>query len=247
MTGQTFTLTDLTSMVFKANYDELKKWSGNDDILHSSYIQVYERLQRGSFATGDTINHAVKNVLNYYRKTIVNRRRMNGKQMKDNRPLEDSYLVEVESIMTFNDDCEKDDLVFQNQLKYNNKMVFQYLELTAEPFEIYILKLYYFTGMSYDQIARSHNLKNWSVNNILKKLRADLRNNLQKYINKMENLEEVQSFLNEGGCTNNRYHIAMELYKKVYPEKYKNICKGCRSKSLRIIQADFQIYLKLNK
>jgi hypothetical protein len=250
MTG--LTLTGLINNVFTEHYIELRKFAHNEDHLHQSYINVMERIERGVIKTGNTITEATKGIVDYFKKTIVNCRKAEWKQEKKYRKekLEDGYLQQAEDELRVMEELELDDMVMQGQVNTTMKAMWEYLDKYHNQYEIYIFKVYYFSGrkLTYNDISRLHNIKPWAIDKILKGLRKSLRENLIHYMEDQEKFERVAEYIEAGrGIPREKFHVALDLFKDVYPEHVKTLCMGCRGKSIKIMWAHFLTYYKLNK
>ena len=63
-----------------------------------------------------------------------------------------------------------------------------------------------------------------------------------------EKFERVAEYIETGrGIPRDKFYVAVDLFKDVYPDKVKELCMGCRGKSIKIMYAHFLTYYKLNK
>jgi len=109
--------------------------------------------------------------------------------------------------------------------------------------------VYYFSGrrLTYQDISRLHNIKEWAIDKILKGLRKSIRENLINYIRMEEIYNRVKVFIDKGGIPRDMFFVAHELYVDAFPDKAQKLCMGCRGKSIRIMYADFLAFYKINK
>ena len=196
------------------------------------------------------MSQATKNVMNYFKKSIVNQRRANWKTERDNRSIsEEGYRHQAELKLHVLNEILEEDLLYKRELNYVMMKLFQYLETHHEPYEIYVFKIYYFSGrkLRYSEISALLNIKEWAIDNILKKLRKSLRENLITYIEMQDLYQRIKDVMSTGGVPREKFHVAVELYKELHPDKYKSLCMGCRGKSIKIMNAEFRTFLLLNK
>ena len=248
MTGQT--MVQLFNQVFENNYNELKLFSRDDDLLHRSYINVIERLERGVIKTGNTITEANKLIVNYCKKTIVNQRKRNWKDKKNIESItEPTKLYQADNRLVMLEELLEDDKIMENQVNVVMKNLWIYLERHHQPYEIYIFKVYYFSGrkLTYRDISMLHNIKPWAIDKILKGLRKSIRENLITYMEDREKFERVEAFIKKGGIPREMFHVAVDLFRDCFPEKHGELCMGCQGKSIRIMYANFRTYHKINK
>ncbi len=248
MTGMS--LIQLYDTVYCNEYNQLRNFAHqNEDILHTVYINVKTRLEKATIDTGKTITEAYTNVLNYVRKSIANERRLEHKKLMDMRSItEDGYMYVCELQLNALEEILEDDKVYANQVQTVMTKMFEYLEKKHDPYEIYVFKVYYFSGqkLSYEDMSTLLNIKMWKIDKILKTLRKSLRENLIKYMTEEELYKEIKELMSKG-IPREKFYIAVNLYKQAFPDRVKKLCMGCQGKSIRIMAADFQTFLVLNK
>ena len=251
MTGLTgMSIIQFYDHVFVSEYVKLKQFAHhNTDQLHTVYCNVKQRLEKSVIDTGKTVNEAYCNVLNYIRKSIANERRLEHKKKRDVRSItEDGYMYDAELQLNVLEEILEDDVVYRNQVNHIMANLWDFLDKYHDPYEIYVFKVYYFSGqkLSYKDISILLNIKEWKIDNILKATRKSIREKLIKYMEEKELYTQIKELMRTG-IPREKFYIAVDLYKQAFPDKIKGLCLGCKGRSINIMAADFKVFLTINK
>ena len=243
MTGLTgMSIIQFYDHVFVSEYVKLKQFAHyNTDQLHTVYCNVKQRLEKSVIDTGKTVNEAYCNVLNYIRKSIANERRLEHKKKRDVRSItEDGYMYDAELQLNVLEEILEDDVVYRNQVNHIMANLWDFLDKYHDPYEIYVFKVYYFSGqkLSYKDISILLNIKEWKIDNILKATRKSIREKLIKYMEEkelytqaLENRDEVKMQDIQVNASKKNIDIAKASY---YPTVFSRLEYGYNDNTLTV-------------
>ena len=186
--------------VFIKNYNYLLKWSNNDeDLLLDVYYKIHLKLQRDGFLN---VNNTIEKKLLDYIKTAIRNTFLTSKTQQKTKTTNkiNFNLVqsEVEDKLQYQYELQKDSELYQKQLEFFTKYIFQYLKSNYPDYKIYIFKTYYLSNpknkkINYSVLAQRTNYSISTVSNIIVAIKKDLKQNLLPYIIKQEQIKEENS------------------------------------------------------
>lgn len=176
--------TTLYNQVYIDNYDYLVDWAYNDsDRTHDCYLKV---LNKATGFTATTLT-AIQNKLLIYLKTAIYNQRMTEKRLqKNNVQLEDNGY-ETEAKLRLEDNYNDDNETEIQQLEYYTKKLFEYIKPRYTEQENYVFRCYYLYDehkrLTYKELSKVTGYSISKCCNIIQKMRTDIRDNLNTYIN----------------------------------------------------------------
>ena len=208
-----------------------KSISPKDDwesLTHDAYLRARTRIDDNGFS-GNTY-------LNYFRCVIMNLYKSNYRQQKQHQFIDienPDYQNLTEQILKMKEDQEDQEKQQEATNTYLTSNVYEYLNKYTTPKEQFIFKSYYLLHrhhINYKELSRITGYSITSVSNIIKRLKKELRSNLELYIrtgvNMEELLKEAQAIITNGGS----WEQWLQIYKKIYGSDW----HGCKCKKNKI-------------
>ena len=161
----------------KANYN---------DLLHDTYCRCKDRILVAGFS-GETF-------LNWVRVSLMNGYKSNYRleQKRYNIDFEDvNYYHNIEQVLQLKLNQEEQENEYNQQVSYLNTMVFSYINDKYGEKEKFVFKTYFLLKpkkINYKQLSEATGYSMTAVSNIIKRMKQDIKKNLENYINGRETL-----------------------------------------------------------
>lgn len=158
--------------------------SDYESLLHDSYIRCKDRITVAGF-TGRTF-------LNFTRVAIINGFKSNYRLQKKRVKVcleDENYYHFIENHLQLKLDQEEQEQEYQAQISYINTMIYQYLDEKYDDKDRFIFKTYFLLKpkkINYKQLSEATGFSITGVSNTIKRMKADIKMNLQEYINGRE-------------------------------------------------------------
>lgn len=235
---------------FTTNYKYLISFSKSinpqsdyESLTHDVFLRCRQRIQENGYS-GETY-------LNYVRVGLMNLYKSNYRQEKKHQfiDIEDpDYFNLTEDHLSLKAEQDQQQEEQNNINTYLILNVYEYLDKYASPKELWVFRTYYLLRhhhINYKELSKITGYSITSVSNIIKRLKKELRNNLELYIRTGINMDELlkvtEELLKEPINAGN-YEKYKEIYKRIYGLSY----RGCECKRIKL-QNEIENWWKQNK
>lgn len=221
---------------FVENYSLLRSFakkidSKNDyeSLLHDVFLRCRKHIECNGYKGDDFLNFVRVSLYNFYKSDYKVKQKW---QIFD---IDDPNFTQTidQELLDKEEDQLKDDERFQ-KISYINSQIFEYVDKYYTARENFVFKTYYLLKhkkLNYAQLSQATGYSITSVSNIIKKIKKDLRDNLEVYINTGEKMEallkEVESLLLKNSSM--YYSEYLIMYKRIFGRGISG-CKCNRSK-----------------
>lgn len=173
---------------FIQQYDYLKLFSKSinpqadyEGLLHDVYVKCKDRITIAGF-TGQTF-------LNFTRVALMNTYKSNYRLRQKRQQIDicdENYYGFIEENLQQKLEQEEQDQELQNTISYVNTMVYSYIDENYNEKDKFIFKTYFLLKpkkINYRQLSEATGFSITAVNNTIKRMKVDIRTNLEQYIN----------------------------------------------------------------
>lgn len=173
---------------FIQQYDYLKLFSKSinpqadyEGLLHDVYVKCKDRITIAGF-TGQTF-------LNFTRVALMNTYKSNYRLRQKRQQIDicdENYYGFIEENLQQKLEQEEQDQELQNTISYVNTMVYSYIDKNYNEKDKFIFKTYFLLKpkkINYRQLSEATGFSITAVNNTIKRMKVDIRTNLEQYIN----------------------------------------------------------------
>ena len=175
-------------MFFVSEYDYLLSFAKSIDpksdyesLLHDVYLRCKDRILVAGF-DGDSY-------INFIRVSLMNQYKSNYR-LEQKRPKVDfndvNYYHNIEEHLQLKRDQERQEQDYQDSVSFINTMLFSYIDENFDERDRFIFKTYFLLKnkkMNYKTLAEATGGSLTAVSNTIKKMKADIKMNLELYIN----------------------------------------------------------------
>ena len=173
---------------FVKEYDYLVQFSRSidpqsqyEDLLHDCYLRCKDRI---------TVNgYSGLTFMNFMRVTIMNTYKSNYR-LQQKRPQihfdNENYYATIETNLQIKRDQEQQEMEYQSQVSFINTMLYGYIDENFDERDRFVFKTYFLLRnkkMNYKTLAEVSGFSITTVSNIIKRMKQDIKMNLENYIN----------------------------------------------------------------
>jgi len=177
--------TEVYNQMFLNNYNYLLKWAYYDaDNLHSSYLKMIDVITNGF--TAHTESELPKK-LREYTKTVIYSNNEKTREFKlKNKKIDVGW--EAEQQLSSVDDDQRVEILEKQQTEVKTIYLFNYLKQYHSQEDNWVFRVYYLYDknnkkITYKQLSEITGFSISKVCGIIQKIKADLKLNLNSYIN----------------------------------------------------------------
>lgn len=170
---------------YALNYNKIIKWANRNkisiDTVHDSYLKIVERITKVGY-TGTAFTTYVKlSAKNFHINEVKKDNNIYFVDYEDR-----DWRITVEGVLQEFDEVNNDNTLYQNQLMFFSKNLFDYLEsqnYSCE--EMFVFKTYYLSKnrFTYKMLTNITGINKNRCTKIITTMKADIKNNLMDYIN----------------------------------------------------------------
>ena len=236
---------------FVKNYNYLLGFSKSinpkadyESLLQDCYIKCVNRIEVNGY-TGSSF-------LNYTRVVIMNQYKSNYRNKKHIMLTLDEPIVESETecLLQLNEINEEQQKERDKWAGYVNTYIYDYVEKYYSPKEIFIFKTYFKLRnkkINYEELSDLTGYSVSTVSNIIKRIKKDIKFNINIYIKTNMNADELTSLIDELGTLlkkdiTSNWDEYMSMYQRINGTKW----NGCKCKSFTL-KKSLEKYYNENK
>jgi RNA polymerase sigma factor (sigma-70 family) len=182
---------------FSKNYSYLKEFSKSidpkydyEDLLHQVYLKCRNRIQNAGFQNTGYLNYTRCSIMNTY-KTYY---RENKKNIIIDINDKNYYDIIEDNLIQIQEDQDQEELL-QYEFSYINTNIFEYVQKYYNQKENFVFRTYYLLKhkhLNYKTLSQATGYSITSVSKIIKKIKKDIKINLQTYLKTGMNIDEFQ-------------------------------------------------------
>lgn len=224
---------------FSDNYNEFKvlakSINNNYDymgLLHTSYLLGLESIKRNGLKNRINIKNFIKVIIiNRYKTEYRNKKQQIDIDCQDNQP-------EIESKLQLEEHQNQQDKESQTKRSYINTLLYEYVDQYYCEKDKFIFKTYYLLKhkhLNYKQLAEATGYSIATVSKIIKRIKKDLKINIECYIltgYRIMELQELQEQVKQllGLSVEKNYQAYQEMHVKLYGTRWQGC--GCQKRLL---------------
>ena len=180
------TLITAYNKIYADNYKHFIAYAKQDsDAVNQQYLKIRARFETLDF-TGTTIQNIYDKIYAYIKLSIYNTY-LTKKRLERDILSPDTCHNEMEQVLQREQSYTEDNLSHEQQLEYVTRMLFEYIKQKYPETHNYVFRCYYLYDkdkrITYQQLSQITGFSISKCCQIIKTMKADIRNNLINYIN----------------------------------------------------------------